>query len=341
MYGRKVLQFSCHHQCVIRKLQYHRGMKLLMIKYNLALIVLFLLFSSCATVLNSPVQKVIISTDKNIKVISVDRVTVIDSSFKQINSTRAYYIPRNNEPLKVKLQIDSTPKTIFLKPVNSFAFWYNIPSTYGIGMLVDKDNMKRYSYPKRNYLKLEDTLIKRYNFAPTKKGTLNLSLSLPYITGFSIRAIDEQYNSEGIFGLEAGLDYFYLDNNHLSVNLGIATDRFGEYFGPGYIQSANVKYLSLRNNNIIGSLNFGYGINVSQLKWTQQTIGDTIKNDHLIKNTQLGPSFSAQYRLGYYFSLGVLYQPTLINANFKSSFKYEHYLSFNFSWKLPIYRPDK
>lgn len=291
--------------------------------------------------MNSPVQKVIISADKNIKVISVDRVTVIDSSFKKINATRAYYIPRSYEPLKVKLQIDSTTKTIFLMPKNSFAYWYNIPSTYGIGMLVDKDNMKRYGYSKRNYLELEDTLIRRYNFAPTKKGTLNLSLSLPYTTVFNIKAIDKRYKSAGVFGLEAGLDYFYRDNNYLSVNLGIATDRFGEYFGPGYVQTANVKYSSLRNNNIVGSFDFGYGINVSQVKWTQQTIGDTIKIDHLIKNTQLGLSLSAQYRLGYYFRLGVLYQPTLLNTDFKTSFDYQHYLSLNLSWKLPIYRPTK
>lgn len=316
-------------------------MKLPMTKYHLALIVILLFFSSCATVLNSPVQMIIISTDKKIKVISVDRVTVIDSSFKKVNETKAYYIPRSNEPLKVNLEIDSTPKTIFLLPKKSFAYWCNIPYTYGIGMLVDKDNMKRYGYSKRNYLELEDTLIRRYNFASTKKGTLNLSLSLPYTTVFNLKTIDKRYKSAGIFGLEAGLDYFYQDNNYLSLNLGIATDRFGEYFGPGYIQAANAKYSSFRNNNTVGSFDFGYGINVSQLKWTQQTIGDTLKIDHLIKSTQLGLSLSAQYRIGYYFRLGVLYQPALLSADFNPSFNYQHYLSLNLTWKLPIYRPTK
>jgi hypothetical protein len=312
-----------------------------MTKKYLALIAVLLFFSSCATILNSPVQKIIISTDKNIKVISVERVAVIDSSFKNINATRAYYIPRSNKPVKVNLQIDSASKTILLLPKNSFAYWYNIPSTYGIGMLVDKDNMKRYGYSKRNYLKLQDTLIRRSNFAPTKKRTLNLSFSLPYTTVFNIKAIDKRYKSAGAFGLEAGLDYFYLDNNYLSADLGIATDRFGEHFGPGYIQAADVKYSSLRNNNIIGSFDVGYGINVSQLRWSQQTIGDTIKIDHLIKSTQLGMSLSAQYRLGYYFRLGVLYQPGFLKTDFKPSFYYQHYLSLNLSWKLPLYRPGK
>lgn len=257
------------------------------------------------------------------------------------NATRAYYIPRSNQPLKVNLQIDSTHKTILLTPKHSFAYWYNIASNYGIGMLVDKDNVKSYGYPKRNYLTLQDTLIRRYNFAPTKKGTINLCLSFPFTTFFNIKAFDNQYKSEGFFGLEAGLDYFYLDNSYLSIDFGAATDRVGEYIGTGYIQAANVVYSSLRNNKIVGSFDFGYGINVSQLNWTQQTIGDTIKINHSITNTELGVSLSAQYRVGNYFRLGILYQPSLLNVDFKSSFNYQHYLSLNLTWKFPVFRPTK
>lgn len=316
-------------------------MKLSITKYQLILILLLLILSSCATILNSPVQKIIISTDKNIRVVSVDRVTVTDSSFMDVNATRAYYIPRSNQRLKVNLQIDSTHKTLLLTSKHSFAYWYNIASNGGIGMLVDKDNLKQFAYPKRSYLALQDTGIKRFNFASIEKGTINLSLSLPFTTAFNVNAFDKKYKSAGIFGFEAGLDYFYQDNNYLSMDFGVGSDKFGEYFGPGYIQTADVIYSSLRNNRIIGCFDFGYGINVSQLKWVQQTIGDTIKINHLIKNTKLGLSLSAQYRLGTYFRLGVLYQPILINADFKSSFNYQHYLSLNLTWRLPIYRPTK
>jgi hypothetical protein len=309
-----------------------------MTKYKLILISLSLFFSSCATILNSPVQKIVISTSKNISVVSVDRVTVIDSAVTDRNATRAYYIPRSNQPLKVNLQIDSTHKAILLTPKHSFAYWCNIASNYGIGMLVDKDNVKRFAYPKKSYLKLQDTLIKRFNFAPIKEGTINLSLSLPFTTIFNVNAFDKKYKSAGVFGFEAGLDYFYQDDNYLSVDFGVGSDRFGEYFGPGYIQTADVIYSSLRNNKIVGSFDFGYGVNVSNLKWEQQTIGDTIKINHLIKNTPLGLSLAAQYRMGTYFRLGVLYQPSLVNADFKSSFNYQHYLSLNLIWKLPIHK---
>ena len=308
------------------------------IKYQVSIIAFSLLFTSCATLFNSPVQKIFISTDKKIKVLSVDNTTLVDSTLLGIDRTKSYYIPRTNKPLSVRLQIDSTQKIVTLKPKSSFAYWYNICSNYGIGMLIDKDNPKRYGYSNRNYLKLEDTMIKVFRFAPTNKGTTNLSLSIPFTTIFDIQAINKKYESAGVFGLEAGLDYFYKTNIYLSINLGIATDRFGEYFGPGYIQTSSTIFTSLRKNNIIGSFDLGYGINASQLKWSKQTIGDTIKINESVKSIGLGLSLSAQYRIGNYFRLGILYQPNLLNTSFRPSFNYQHYISLNLIWKLPIRR---
>ena len=307
-----------------------------MTKYQVIIIGTLILLSSCATVLNSPVQKISISTDKNIQVLSVDRATLIDSTFIGIDGSSTYYIPRGKQPLKVVLQIDSTKKMILLHPGSSFAYWYNIMVNYGIGMLIDKNNPKRYAYPVRNYLKLRDTTIKRSRFAPIEKGTFNLSLSPTFATIFCIQAKDKKYNSAGAFGLEAGVEYFYRNNTYLSLNLGTATDRFGEYFGPGYVETATTLFTSLRNNNIVGSFDLGYGINVSRQRWTIHTLGDTIKINESIKSIGLGLSLSAQYRVGSYFRLGVLYQPDILNTSFKPSLNYQHYISLNLIWKFPV-----
>ena len=310
----------------------------LKIKYQVSIIGFLLFFSSCATIFNSPVQKVFISADKNIKVLSVENTTLVDSSLIDKYRTKAYYIPRSDKPLSVKLQMDSIQKTIILKPKSSFAFWYNIYCNYGIGMLIDKDNPKRYGYPNRNYLKLQDTTIKNFRFAPTNKGTINLSLSLPFTTFFNIQTIDKQFNSAGVIGLEIGLDYFYKNNSYLSVNLGTATDKFGDYVGTGEIQTADVIFASLRKNSIVGSFDLGYGLNASLLNWSKQTIGATTTINESVKNLGLGLSLSAQYRLGNYFRLGILYQPDLLNTSFKPAFSYQHYISLNLIWKLPIRR---
>ncbi len=64
-------------------------------------IVLLILGSSCATILNSPVQKIYLSSDKNIKVISVDNVALIDSSLSDLDGSIGYYVPRGKKSLSI------------------------------------------------------------------------------------------------------------------------------------------------------------------------------------------------------------------------------------------------
>ncbi|HUZ59884.1 MAG TPA: hypothetical protein VMU83_14000 [Hanamia sp.] len=302
-------------------------------KYSVILFVSLAILSSCATILNGPVQKILITPGKNIKILSVEKVALVDSSLIGMNAQKAYYVVRGTQPLKVNIQVGSTKKLVFLKARNSLAFWANIDFNYGLGMLIDKENVKRFAYRKRNYLTAtNDTSVTITRFAPIKQGTIKLSLSPSYLNGFSINKIDNQYNNSGVWGLETGLDYFYKDNHYLSLNLGAATDRFGEYLGIGYFETASTLYASVRNNNVIGSFDLGYGLNLSELNWTNQTMNAPIQIIQSVKSIGLGLSFSAQYRLGNYFRFGFLYQPVL----FCPGFDYQHFTSFNLIWKFPI-----
>ncbi len=295
-----------------------------------------LLLSSCATILNQPVQRVAIATDKNIKSVSVSKSLSVDSSLIRIDAPGFYYTVRSPRPLEVELQTDSIKKTVFLKARNSPAYWANL-YYFGIGMLVDRDNTKRYAYPKNNYFTVKDSIIKRYAFAPVRKGTMNLSLSLPVPSSFNLQSEKRNYNSVGAFGLQTGVDYFYKNNQYVSLNFGAATDAsFAEYFGPGYRELGTVWFANVMNNNVAGSFDLGYGINLSKLQWRRITIRDTINLDSSVKSTTMGFSLSAQHRLGNYFRIGILYQPDLLTLNHSPTFKYQHYISFNLIWKLPI-----
>jgi hypothetical protein len=307
--------------------------------YTAIFIVSILLLSSCATILNAPLQKVHIASNKNIKIISVEKVVLIDSSLMGANAPKTFYVLRSGNQLKINIEIDNTKKIIFLKPKKSFAYWYNIFSNYGIGMLIDKDNVKKYGYPSQNYITAKDSSIKIYRFAPIKKGTINLSLSLPFVTIFHINAKNKYYQSGGVFGLEAGLDYFYKNNNYFSFNVGAGSDIFGEHIGKGFFETGNTIFTSVRNNKVMGSFDVGYGIHFSQLKWARLPSGDTIINDAPIKNIGLGLSLSAQYRFGNYFRMGILYQPNLLNTSFKPTFDYQHYISLNLILKIPVKKP--
>jgi hypothetical protein len=301
------------------------------------LICLLFLLSSCATFFNSPFEKIYITTSKNVKVLSVEKTVLKNSSFIHDNSSQVYYVMRGRIPTKINVLIDSTRKTIVLKPMNSFAFWCNIEN-YGFGMLVDKNNVKRYAYQKRTYLSVKDTSIKNARFAPIKKGTIYLSFSPSSITIFSINTKNNQFNGAGIFGLETGIHYFYKDNSYLSATVGAASSRVGivDHFGPGYFETGSTIFASVRNNNVVGSFDLGYGINLSHLQWNQIPNMDTILEGQSLRNTGVGLSLSVQYRFEDHFRLGILYQPNFWNMSFKPTINYQHYISLNLNWDIPI-----
>ena len=87
---------------------------------------------------------------------------------------------------------------------------------------------------------------------------------------------------------------------------------------------------------MIGSFDLGYGLSFSGLNWSQKTRGDTIKLDRSILSAGMGFSLSAQYRLGNSIRLGLLYQPNLLSFDQSPAFRYQHYISVNLTWKLPM-----
>jgi hypothetical protein len=305
-------------------------------KTNIILWAMLLLLSSCATVLNRPAQKVRIASEPGLKIISVNTLGSLDSSSVKPGKRGVYYVRRGNTPLVVTIQANNITKTIELKPTKSFAYWFNIYCNYGIGMLVDKNSPKRYAYPSDNYIGSRDSAVKVTRFMPVKKGTLNFSFSLPFMIHFNMRSIDGRRRSGGVLGLEAGVDYYYRDNNYLSVSLGAGTDQGAEHIGKGYAQTGNNLFASLRNNHTIGNLDVGYGLSLSQLVWSNITLGDTIKMDQSLKNKTLGLSLYANYRLGQRFRIGALYQPGIINIGTTPASGYQHYISFNLVWKMPM-----
>ena len=221
--------------------------------HNLKQFLLFLapsilLFASCATVLNSPIQKVTITSDKNIKIISVNKFEYQESALSDSDHSRSYYVFRSFMPLKVNLLVDSIPKSIVILPKNSFAYWLNISFLYGLGMLIDKDTPKRYAYSPNNHIVLKDSSIQLLRFSPIRKNTVNLTISPSCLNSFNINAVGKQYKSAGILGIEGGLEYYYHNNQYISLNAGVGTDILGEHFGQGYYQSGNAAYLESVHN---------------------------------------------------------------------------------------------
>src|ERR1700761_6344879 len=134
---------------------------------------------SCATLLNNETQEIHVTTSKNITGLSIDHSMKVDSfSTGGGEVTRIFDVRRSWEPLRVRLQLDSIGKTFLLSHRRSVAYWSNINFNYGIGMLLDRHNPKRFAHPVRNYFYAVDTTIYRRRFAPISKGSVRFSLGL-------------------------------------------------------------------------------------------------------------------------------------------------------------------
>ncbi|HEY4151211.1 MAG TPA: hypothetical protein VGM41_19875 [Chitinophagaceae bacterium] len=291
-------------------------------------------FGSCATILNGPAQNVHIASSPQIRVVSVDNCVLVDSD--AMVNPKTFVVPRRKKDLVVHLQLDSVVKTIMLRPQNSFAFWFNIYMTYGVGMLADKDNPKRYGYPGWNYFSMKDNIIRRERFEPIPKGTWRFAGTLPVISSYNMRLPVGHYLSGGVLALEAGVEYFYKDDRYFSLNAGTGTDRGAEHIGRFYYDYSNAGYASFRNNYVVGSFDLGYGLSLSNMQWRRVSNGDSTVKDALSNSTVLGLSLSAQYRFGQYFRMGFLYQPGLLSTNFSPAFDYQHIFSLQLTWKFPL-----
>jgi hypothetical protein len=250
---------------------------------------------------------------------------------------------------------DSTTKTIDVKSKNSFWYWVNIPYTAGIGMLIDKENPQRFSYPQRIYINSADTINKYYSYSQSdKKGELHLHFSLPHINSFNLipQNIERKVNT-GFWGISVGLDYYHKNNQFINLSASgvmdffvpvpAAVDIWGEY------ESMNSLFVSISNNHKFGRFSLGYGLSFAKNTWSfsdrggdyaydeQGEIIPPLTKDPVTKrHYSLGFIFPAYFQLTEHFYIGVIYRPTFFRPNIPDKFAYEHLISIDFAWKIRI-----
>ncbi len=98
--------------------------------------------------MNGPYNHITIVTDVPNRLI-VDRDTV-----NYLSETKRIIVPRSADPLEITAISERQTKTVAVQAHNSIAYWLNIYFNYGFGMLVERNNPKRYTYPRRIYLSL-------------------------------------------------------------------------------------------------------------------------------------------------------------------------------------------
>jgi len=270
-------------------------------------------------------------------------------TIKTVNNKANLSVERKKEVLSIVAMTDRITKPIEIKPRNSFAYWLNIYPTplFWTGFLIDKNNPKRYSYPKRIYINSADTISKYYSYSQSdNKGEFHLHLSLPHMNTFCLNPKNEDYKvSIGFWGLSIGLDYYHSSNQFINIGVSGVMDFFLPFPAAvdlsGEHEAANSLYVSLSNNHKVGRFSIGYGLSFGRNTWSfiyhdrfdpPPPTRDPVTRSHNV----LGLIFPSYFQLGERFNIGVVYRPTFYRPNLTKKFSYEHLISVDFAWKIRI-----
>lgn len=194
------------------------------------LIFFFISLTSCATLLNGKATTVKISTDKASQLIYNKDTIAVSAERIEI------YPVRSKLPLEFTIVKDSITKDFSFKRKTSALFWLNINWTYGLGMLVDFTNPKRFTY-KRNLHFTTDSASNQIVLS-TKKVTL-LPKNKWFLYTSPLQAIDAFSTPM----LTLGTEYFIKNNISLSAEYGKKyTDLPDRGFNVSFLKNKGALY---------------------------------------------------------------------------------------------------
>ena len=314
------------------------------------LLFIMLLFSSCATLVNSTYTHVNVYTKQ-------DSVKVYLSDSAQFAYAPAQLIvARSKKPLEVTLEKQDLKKTVLVpaKLSPQFIFGNLANGTLLIGYLVDFSNPKRFKYPSKVYFDLEylnnanlkyktrvEPQFAIYQCPESRKrdiacprGTLSIKLSVPEGNSFVINKQTHIGKSFGFLGLTTEADYYYRDRKYFGIGAGTLTDFIIPVPAPfdamGEYERSFGSYFDLLHGNDFKRFTVSYGLNFSKYSYYKRYTGELFPEyvDTLIYSKvekRAGLSFSAVYRFNEYLNAGIKYLPSFYTIS-PGEFRYGHFL---------------
>ncbi len=286
---------------------------------------------------------------KNMTIYTTEPSEIIlyQDTIKTTDNKANLIIERKKETLNIVVTTDSLKKTVEIEPKSSFMYWSNIFFNYGIGMLFDKNNPKRYSYPQKIYINSSDTISRHYKYGQSNnKGEVNLHLSLPHINSFRMTPEGEipKINT-GFWGFTIGLDYYHSKNQFINIGISGVSDFFVPFPAAidisGEYELMSSSYISFSNNHRYKRFIIGYGLSYARNTWDLRYYDrfdpppptrNPIKKNH----DAFGLILPTYLQLGEYFYLGLIYRPTFYCPALSNQFTYEHLISIDIAWKIRL-----
>ncbi|MBN2778429.1 MAG: hypothetical protein JXR36_12335 [Bacteroidales bacterium] len=320
---------------------------------NFILLILLLIFSSCATIITRKEYNINISTN-----LPNAKAEILDSIY---NLPADFNIKRSKEDLKIKLICDTLEKVFLVKASPNAAFLYGnlilypiFPITFGI----DLTNQKRFYYGKEIFLDSQDTsgiirpkIYQNYydywtKSFPTKKGHIYLTCSFPWVNSFYLQpTLETPKMNTGFIGFSAGLEYFYRDNKYISLSGSTVMDFIipvpASVSFSGEVENMYSVYTSLSDNHRFRRFSIAYGISFSRNTWElvyydRYDPPPSTREQVTKTSNSLGLTFGGSHQVGKLFNIGLIYRPTILTVYPDFSLKYEHLVSLEFKWKIRV-----
>lgn len=294
---------------------------------------------SCATILNPSHKTMTIYTPGPSKII------IKKDTINTEGNEAHFLVSRSKEALNLRVVADSSDQSLSIPAKNSFAYFLNIAYNYGLGMLVDQNNPKRYTYPRRIFVdSAEGRGFKTY--PATQRGDFNLQISFPYINSFVIQPADENRKANtGFWGLGVGVDFYHQDRQYLSLNVHAVSDFFLPILAPVPYSSGkdfmSSNYLSLSNHHRVKRFDWGYGLSWIENQWGRDVYEEVFDPGiYLVRQRKrhqaLGLELSGYYFTGPSFHMGLIYRPSFVRLYTDPVVKYEHLISVDLAWKIRL-----
>ncbi|GAA4316979.1 hypothetical protein GCM10023149_14300 [Mucilaginibacter gynuensis] len=307
------------------------------IKNTFTLTISCLLFSSCATLLLQERSETITVHTEQPATITVNKTSV-----ETIKNKAKFKVEKSKKPLRITVETDSAKQAINIKAKNAFTYYMDMVY-FGSGLVVI-NNPKRFTYPSHIYIKQGDTSLRYNTFSFLhKKGDVLLHVSTPYINIFRMHPKNEGIQSNaGYMGISFGLDYYHSKNQFINLTTSAALDF--EMIVPAVVhygkahEHMETSWLSLSNNHKIKRLSLGYGLSYNRNTWVLHRGTDTTDVTTTYKNKTnyaMGVVFNGYWQFSKTFNIGVIYRPSFIGLR-NSPSTYEHLISFDFAWKIPL-----
>lgn len=176
-----------------------------------------------------------------------------------------------------------------------------------------------------------------------KKGDVYLDLSLPVINHFHISPqYEEVKNKLGFLGFAMGMDYYHANNQFINLGAAVITDfplMIPVSLSPqtkGESEGFLAVHASISNNHIIGKFKLGYGLSYARNNWNYYNYDTdySVQKEH----NAFGFIFPAYFQATNFFNVGLIYLPTFFRPGISDPFLYEHLMSVNLAFKVPLYR---